>query len=340
MIKILCLHIAKNQASYRYRVEQFLNHWQAYDIELHPAAIVGTSYGSKSTLALQSKHYDFVWLHRKPLSPFLVNIISGRSRLIYDFDDALYTRQTGHTGKLKDKHPGSRQAVKRINYILKRSTLIFAGSRALAEYSRKYNPGNVYLVPTALDKQNIPARTEDLHDQITVGWIGGTKNLPYLGLIDETTSALQKKYPRVHFSVMSGKLPENLDTRWCFVPWSSETEHAWLQSIDIGIMPLKDDEWSRGKCAFKLLQYMSHKKPVVASAVGANISTVRHGENGFLAATATEWYQALESLINNRTLRLGMGEKSLHIFETRFERSIIQGKIALMVKSRIGCFSG
>ena len=333
--KILCLHIAKNQASYRYRVKQFLGYWNEYDIDLHPVAIVGKKYGSKIKLALQSRHYDFVWLQRKTLSPFIINIITNRTKLIYDFDDALYTRQTGHGGKLKDKHPGSKQTVKRIDHILKKSCLVFAGSEALAEYARKHNPENVHLLPTALEKQKTSELTEDFRDTVTIGWIGSNGNLPYLELIDEAAAALQKKYPGVSFSVMSGKPPENLNTRWDFVPWSAETEHAWLESIDIGIMPLTNDEWSRGKCAFKLLQYMSHQKPVIASAVGANIATVQHGENGFLATTTAEWYRAFETLINNRALRQDMGQESLHIFETGFERSIIQEKIASIVRSCI-----
>lgn len=340
MIKILCLHIAKNQASYHYRVEQLLGYWNEYDIELHPVTIVGKKYGSKIKLALQSRHYDFVWLQRKTLSPFIVNIITNRTRLIYDFDDALYTRQTGHDGTLKDKHPGSQQTIKRINHILKKSSLIFAGSKALARYAEIYNPGNVHLLPTALEKPGTPVPGNTIQNRITIGWIGSIGNLPYLELIDEAAAEMQKKFPGASFSVMSGKPPENLKTRWNFVPWSAETEHAWLQSIDIGIMPLTDDEWSRGKCAFKLLQYMSHQKPVIASAVGANMSTVQHGENGFLATTTAEWCRALEALISNRALRHRMGQESLHIFETRFERSIIQEKIASIVRSCICCSPG
>lgn len=335
MIKILCLHIAKKQASYRYRVEQFLSYWNEYDIELHPVTIVGKKYGSKIRLALQSRYYDFVWLQRKTLSPFIINIITSRTRLIYDFDDALYTKQTGHGGKLKDKHPGSQQTIKRMNHILKKSSLIFAGSKALARYAEIYNPANVHLLPTSLEKPDTGVPGNAIQNRVTIGWIGNIGNLPYLDLIDEAAAQVQKKFPGVSFSVMSGKPPENLKTRWNFVPWSAATEHAWLQSIDIGIMPLADDEWSRGKCAFKLLQYMSHQKPVIASAVGANTSTVQHGENGFLATTASEWYRAFETLINSRSLRQRMGKESLHIFETRFERSIIQEKIASIVRSCI-----
>ena len=340
MITILCLHIAAKQASYRYRVEQFFRYWNEYGIELHPVAIVGKNYGSKIKLALQSRQYDFVWLQRKPLSPLIVNMITRRTRLIYDFDDALYARQTGHNNKLKGKHPGSKPTVKRINHILKKSSLVFAGSAALLSYARRYNPENAHLIPTALEKQKLPELPETPGQTITIGWIGSNLNLPYLELIDEATASLQKKHPDLRFSIMSGKLPENLSTRWDLEPWSSEAEHAWLQSIDIGIMPLKDDEWSRGKCAFKLLQYMSHRKPVIASAVGANRSTVQHGRNGFLATTNSEWYDAFEILINDRALRERMGRESLHIFETRFERSIIQEKIASIVKSCIGALPG
>lgn len=336
-MKILCLHIAENQASYRYRVERFLPHWRQYGIEIHPVCIVGKNYPEKLKLALESRHYDFVWLQRKPLAPFLVDIIASRSRLIYDFDDALYTRQTGHTGRLKSTKPGSGKMVKRINHVLKKASLVFAGSDALAEYAEKFNPAAVRLIPTSYqtadtDGEAIPAAA---NPHVTVGWIGGNGTLPYLKLIDEATSALQRTLPGIRFSVMSGRPPEGLQTDWHFEPWSLESEKNWLRSIDIGIMPLLDDEWSRGKCAFKLIQYMAYAKPVIASAVGANTTTVSHGRNGFLATTIEEWIAALNSLAGDSGLRKSMGAESEKIFLSTFERSRVQQTIADMLHKEL-----
>lgn len=336
-IKILCLHIAENQASYRYRVQQFLPHWPEYGIEMHPVNIVGKNYVEKTLLALESKKYDYVWLQRKPLSHFLINIITSRSKLLYDIDDALYTRQTGNTGKLKSTKPGSKQMVKRINHILKKASLVLAGSDELSRYACRYNPQAVRLIPTAFNEPMhlLTPDPKPATRPLTIGWIGGSGNLQYLKLIDSATRAIQEANPAVRFSVMSGKPPEGLQTNWHFVPWSPEAEKKWLQSIDIGIMPLEDDEWSRGKCAFKLIQYMAYGKPVIASAVGANTTTVSHGRNGFLANTTEEWTAALNILTGDADLRESMGAESKKIFLSTLETHQVQRTIADLLKKEL-----
>jgi len=331
MIRILCLHVAENQASYRYRVAQFLPYWKEYDIDLQALRITSKSYPEKLSIALRSKDYDYVWLQRKPLASLLTNIIARNSRLIYDYDDALYAIESYRKTKPKPVHPGSKQTIKRLNTVLKHSSLVFAGSYALAEYARKFNPDNTIIIPTAYSNIPKPPPPVAAERPITIGWIGNTGNLYFLAMIDQATSAIQQRFPSTRFSVMSGKAPEGLKTRWEFVPWSEKLEESWLDSVDIGIMPLQDDDWSRGKCAFKLLQYMAHAKPVVASAVGANLKAVLHGSNGFLASSNAEWEQALETLVSNTSLRLAMGEESLKHFRSAYERQRVQEKMATLL---------
>jgi glycosyltransferase involved in cell wall biosynthesis len=325
-IKILCLHIAQDQASYRYRVEQFLPYWEEYGIEMHPVCITGKNYSEKLRLALGSKEYDYVWLQRKPLSVLFVALIASRSQLLYDYDDALYARESYIDGLPKKPiQPGSKQSISRLNSLLKRTSLVFAGSDALVNYARQFNPDSTFLVPTAFRK--VPALPEDASctgEGVTFGWIGHNLNLFFLTLIDDAASALQARYPAVRFSVMSGKPPEGLKTRWDFVPWSNEAEAGWLNSIDIGLMPLVDDEWSRGKCAFKLLQYMAYGKPVIASAVGANSAAVIDGVSGYLASSSAEWLAAFESLVTSPERRRAMGDESRKHFLQNYERQKVQ----------------
>lgn len=336
-MKILCLHIAENQASYRYRVKQFLPHWQEYGIEMHPVNIIGKNYIEKIAIALESRKYDYVWLQRKPLAPFLVSMIANRSMLLYDFDDALYAPQTGHEGKLKDKHPGSSVMIQRINHIIRKASLVFAGSDALAAYAGRLNPDAVRLVPTAYPvPEVVPEQAPTPGKPVTIGWIGGNGTLPYLRLIDAALCAVQQRHPGVTISIMSGRPPEGLQAKTQFTPWSQESEKSWLESIDIGIMPLEDDEWSRGKCAFKLLQYMSHGKPVVASAVGANMEAVIDRRSGFLASSSQQWEQALESLISSPRLRSSMGEESLRHFLATYERQRVQEQMATILQNHPG----
>ena len=332
MIRILCLHLAENQASYRYRVAQFLPYSKQHGVEMYPVCVVGKSYREKLKLAFESANYDYVWLQRKPLSPLLINIIARRSRLVYDFDDALYATQFGHRGRLKSKHPGSRSMVRRISYLLRRCSLIFAGSDALYRYAERVHPGHVHLVPTALGKPEFfPSYCGD-EKIVTIGWIGSNGNIPYLRLIDDAAFTIQKHYSHVRFSIMCGSPPEGLKTAWQFVPWSSDAEAEWLRSIDIGVMPLGDDEWSRGKCAFKLLQYMAYGKPVLASAVGANNATVVHDGNGFLASSFAEWVACFEMLVQDSSRRKAFGEESRKRFESFYERAVVQEMIALLLQ--------
>ncbi len=332
MIRILCLHIAENQSSYRYRVEQFLPYWKDYDIDMMPLRITSKSYPEKLSIAIRSKAYDYVWLQRKPLSPIFTSIITRNSWLIYDFDDALYTVESYRKTKPNPTHPGSKQTIKRLNFALKQSSIVFAGNEALACYARSFNPEKTFIIPTAYEKlAELPQPAITENRPTTIGWIGNIGNLYFLSMIDETTSAIQTKYPSVKFTVMSGKSPEGLKTRWEFVPWSKEAEEHWLNSIDIGIMPLENDEWSQGKCAFKLLQYMAHAKPVVASAVGANLKAIIDGTSGFLASSESEWEKAIEILVSNPEQRHSMGKISLNHFLSIYERQKVQEKIATIL---------
>ncbi|NTU53278.1 MAG: glycosyltransferase family 4 protein [Chlorobiaceae bacterium] len=331
MIRILCLHIAENQASYRYRIAQFLPFWKEYDIEMHPCCINGRSYLEKFRLALQSGRYDYVWLQRKPLLPLLTTIIAHHSRLIYDYDDAIYARESYVKVKPKPTQPGSRQSIRRLDTVLRRSSMVFAGSEALAEYAKRFNPEKTFIIPTAYHKIAALDSNSEKKSTVTIGWLGNSINLFFLSMIDDATAAIQARFPSVRFSVMSGKRPEGLKTSWEFVPWSMEDEASWLRSIDIGVMPLEDDAWSRGKCAFKLLQYMAYGKPVVASSVGANLKAVIDGQSGFLASSSSQWELALESLISNPEQRNKMGEKSLNHFLSTYERRQVQEQMANII---------
>ena len=324
MLKILCFHNATHRASYRYRVGQFLPYWPSYNIEMQAICISGKQYVNILRFLFTFYKYDYILLQKKIVPRLLISIMTKQSKLIFDFDDALYTRESR---ELEEGKPAPRHTIKKLNYILKKSTLVFAGSPDLASYSETYND-HVSIIPTALDKQIDEPAISPPSDCITIGWIGNDVNLYYLSIIDDATLFLQQKYPAIRFSLLCGNPPMELYTHWHFAKWSPSTEKTWLSSIDIGIMPLTDDPWSRGKCAFKLLQYMAYGKPVVASNVGANRTAVSDSINGYLASTTEEWIAALEQLILDREMRLSMGKESLKIFTEQFERSRIQQNIS------------
>ncbi|HWR00318.1 MAG TPA: glycosyltransferase [Chlorobaculum sp.] len=309
--------------------------WNEYGIQVDLVSLSGKGYPEKLKLAFSASRYDYVWLQKKVLSPIFINIIASRSKLVYDYDDAIYSSGSHTSGHVKPSHAGSRQTVSRLHHVLKKSFLVFAGSPELVAYSRQFDASDVHLVPTALEMPVWNPQFRDPLAPVKVGWIGVSSNMLYLDLVDEAVKKVQQRYPDVVFSLMSGEPPAGLNASWEFVRWSKETEKQWLQSIDIGIMPLTDDRWSRGKCAFKLLQYMSYGKPVIASAVGANLDVVKQGKCGYLVSTSEEWLRAFESLITNPELRRSMGEEGLKLFQGQYERSIVQAKIAGILHDRL-----
>jgi glycosyltransferase involved in cell wall biosynthesis len=158
--------------------------------------------------------------------------------------------------------------------------------------------------------------------KVWVGWIGSPSTMKYLkGLMP----VLERLGEEVGYGLLivngelrikNEELGGKVDIK--HTVWTEEGEVEAIRKMDIGIMPLPDDPWERGKCAYKLIQYMACGLPVVASPVGMNTDVVRHGENGFLASTEEEWIQALKTLILDADLRKKMGEKGLELVKERF----------------------
>lgn len=335
-LKLLFLTIAKNQASFKYRVEQFLPFWEEFNSAADSISLVGLGIFSKLRIVFRTGKYDVVILQKKTLHPLLIRIIKRRSFLVFDYDDALYAKPYFHSGKIKAKHPGSSHTLSRLNFILSHADLVFAGSKALYDYSVKLNPECV-IIPTAYSvaETNQNPVAGDPSRPIQVGWIGGTKNLAYLLIIEGVLLKLQAEGLHFELVIISGKYPAYLLPKFRFIHWSPDAEDDFLRSIDVGIMPLADDEWSRGKCAFKLLQYMAHSKPVIASGVGENNSAVIHGKTGFLANTPDEWANAFRSLVADSELRTSMGKAGFEHFSTHYSRPVIQAKIVAELSDRL-----
>src|SRR5690606_4454603 len=144
--------------------------------------------------------------------------------------------------------------------------------------------------------------------KITIGWTGSHSTLKYLKEIEPVLQYLETKYPHVQILIIADKKPDLQLQNLEFIKWNKETEAEDLSKIDIGIMPLPDDEWSKGKCGFKALQYMAMEIPCVISPVGVNAQIIDHGINGFLAESDQAWITHLEHLINNQSARVLLGK--------------------------------
>lgn len=256
--------------------------------------------------------FDFIFIHREvtPIGPPVFEWIIAkifRKKIIYDFDDSIWLTD-------KTNEPWLEKLLRwrsKVGGICKWSYKISSGNSYLSTYARGFNE-NVVINPTTID-------TESLHDgesklfsskdnkNIIIGWTGSHSTLKYLFLIEPVLQKIEKTYNQIRFLVIADRKPKLSLQRLDFLLWNKENEAENLLLMDIGIMPLPDDEWAKGKCGFKALQYMSMEIPCVVSPVGVNTTIVEHGVTGFLAKTEKEWLASLTALIEDNLLRKRLG---------------------------------
>jgi len=243
--------------------------------------------------------YDVVFIYRAAamVGPALLDQVVSllNPRIILDFDDSIFLTHTADANKAFGwaKFAGKTRKLCQI------SAVVTVGNSFLADYARRFNK-NVVIVPTSLDLEQYtpPAKEPSEGRRVIVGWTGSSTSQAHL----EAFEPLLEKLLAVHdveIRVVSNREPDFKRVSYRWVPWTMETEVSEVAKFDIGIMPLPDDDWARGKCAFKALQCMSLGVPVICSDVGANRDAVDHGANGFLASTDDEWLAAFGKLIDD-----------------------------------------
>ena len=243
-------------------------------------------------------------------------------KIIFDFDDTIFILEP-----------------KRVRSMINDSDIVIIGNNYLADYAKKYNK-NVFVIPTSIDLDRIEKlkKNYSIKDKkVIIGWIGSESTLKYLKEVKKLLEKLSKKYSLELWIIG----PENsLDGLRFFkninikvIPWKLETEWKELSKIDIGIMPLLDDPWTRGKCGLKALQYMALGIPAIASNVGANKEIIQNGKNGFLASNEKEWIYYLEKLIKNPKLREKLGKAGRKTVEKDYSLEKNARKLAKIIKS-------
>lgn len=258
-----------------------------------------------SHLSLLSK-YDVIFLYRATtmIGPAILERIlkmSGRP-IIYDFDDAIFMPHTADANRLFSwmKFAGKTASICRL------SAAVTVGNAWLADYSLKYNK-NTFIVPTSIDTDAYQPIEKEKTDKVIVGWTGSSTSQYHLEMFEPTLAKLLEKHD-VEIRVISNREPSFKTVPYSWREWSPETEIREIGLLDIGIMPNPDDEWSKGKCALKALQYMSMAVPTICSDIGANREVIQNGENGFLAKSEEDWLEQLEKLILDLKLRQKIGQ--------------------------------
>jgi glycosyltransferase involved in cell wall biosynthesis len=341
-IKVLALSpIPEEGAGCRFRVSQYIPYLEAHGFDVtvrpfytpeffrlvyKPGHFVRKSAAFMGLLARRLKvlreldQYDLVLIYREAIPigpPWIERAIARRGKpIVFDFDDAIFLPNVSEANKsisfLKDTD--------RPAEIIGFSRHVVAGNDFLAAYARRFNAA-VTVVPTAVDTNRFvprPDRARPSGDGPVVGWIGSPTTYHYVEAMSGLLKDLAERH-RFTLKISGAGKPVQFDgVRVEDVPWAMSREVELFNSCDIGIYPLDDDDWARGKCGFKAIQFMACGVPVVASAVGVNREIITDGENGFLASSGPEWTAKLERLLADPALRERFSAAGRRTIEDRY----------------------
>jgi glycosyltransferase involved in cell wall biosynthesis len=316
MPNVVLLGYDPEQPSFRHRMRALIGPLEAAGWQVRAERFPSGRYGLR-TWERRSllRAADVVVLHQIKLSSLEARLFAALSRRrVFDVDDAIYVRKPRRLGEAADDSPWRKR---KFAATCRWADLVAAGNDVLAAVARA-SAREVEILPTSIDTAMYQRTTATAADPPTIVWIGSPENLVYLQMIRPALARLTQRHPELRMRVICSRFPDWPEIHIDKVTWSSATEAAALATAHIGVMPLTDDEWARGKCAFKLLQYMAAALPCVASPVGANTEAVINGVNGFHARNADEWERALESLIESPELRARFGANGRAHVESRY----------------------
>jgi glycosyltransferase involved in cell wall biosynthesis len=230
---------------------------------------------------------------------------AGR-RLVVDVDDAIWHDRAPSAGA----HPLAllKASAHKARWLARRADTVIAGNDLLAEWFQPYAE-RIVVVPSLVEHVDVPARHHADTDTTVLGWIGSRSTSRYLGALATPLARLATSCPgrRLRLMVVGGEAPAIAGIETSTLPWNEENERSALAVMDIGLMPLPDTPWTRGKCAYKALQYMAAGVPVVADDVGVTADVIGHDRGGLVARTPDDWVEALRVLAGSASLRARLG---------------------------------
>lgn len=341
--------------SQRFRIEQWLPHLLAEGINVRfvpfadeslmerlrqPGKVFSKISGlfkafTRSAVnTIVSPWYDVILIHRAICiaGPAVLErfLYLTRVPVIYDFDDAIWLL---HTSAANQRF-GWLKCPAKTSVICRLSARVVVGNRYLQDYAKLYNR-RVTVIPSSVDTDLFcPQYRSNRKDHIVIGWTGSSTSQTHLELF---VPMLRKvcSIPGVQLRVHSDREPILPGVRFIWRPWSASTEKEEISSFDIGIMPMPNDPWSRGKCAMKALLYMAMGIPTVCSPVGTNCEVIRHGENGLLAKTPDEWITSLTNLAKNADFRSRIGNAGRRTVEEHYSTRHCAAHFAKIVREVI-----
>ena len=327
--------------SNRLRVEQYFPYLRAHGVEpilrpfmssdlyniryapgsmIRKVASLGISTLTRFADVNRAENTDLIFVHREAFpvgGPFIEEKLALRGRpLVFDFDDAIYLLNTG----VMSKTVGLLKRPSKTARIINLSTTVIAGNENLKAYASRYNP-NITVIPTPVDTEVFAPRSDSASsngDRVVIGWMGSNTTAPYLKMVGEALSEVERRYPNVEVRAIGGSYVPSVSPSLKVQRWNLQSELEDLHGFDIGIMPMPDTEWTRGKCGYKSLLYMSCAIPPVCSPVALTTEIVQDGENGLLATSTQEWIDKLSMLVEDPSLRRRMGEAGRQTVEEKY----------------------
>lgn len=342
----------------RYRVYQLVPWLEEAGIECDVEPLIGESdytaarsagkYFDKSRMLvggfarrvsalLRARKYDLVYVLKGafPYGPPIIEQLLRTSNVpvIFDFDDAIHIHKKSVSHRLLDYLKSTR----RVGQVAALASRVVVPNEFLADFAREFNSA-VTVVPEAENTERLVPRTpHENGSKVVIGWVGSSSTAKYLTLIEEALRTVCDRFPDVVLRVIGGKF-EAEGVRTELVDWDFDQEVQQFHDLDIGIMPLPLEEWSKGKSGCKLRQYMAAGVPGVGTAIGYNLELVEHGHTGFLATTQDEWVDCLSTLIERPEFRNAIADAARRDVEQRFSINVIGPKLEAAIRETVDEF--
>lgn len=287
------------------------------------------AYLARITETLRSHRYDLVWIQYEllPWVPAVVErlALAGVPYAV-DYDDAVFHRYDQHRNPIVRRLLG-----RKIDRVMRGAVLVVAGNHYLAERANAAGAPQVEVVPSVIDLARYGPVTSTEKGPFTIGWIGSPGSERLLGHVSDVLAETVRE-PNTRLVLVGASdraLPGVPHETWA---WSEAEEVNQMRQFDVGIMPLADTPWERGKCGYKLIQCMGAGRAVVASPVGVNAEIVEEDETGFLADSPEAWRRALRTLRNDRSRAARMGRAGRRVVEQRYDLAVTAPRLASLLR--------
>lgn len=307
------LFIAKaaNDPSTRYRVNPIAEALRKSGWEV--SILCSSGLINRLNILQSARTTDIVVIQRKLFGRIFLTILVYFSRkIIFDFDDAIFVHSDGSA---------SVGRYRRFTHLLQSCSMVWAGNGYLAEQARQFCK-NTHIIPTSIDPDKYGV-IDEKERKFTLVWIGSSSTSKYLKASTQLLNRIGQSFPEVRLRIIADFEFNLDDLETQAITWTEDTEAKLLAESHVGIAPMLDDAWSRGKCALKVLQYMAAGLPVISSPVGANLDAIDESTTGFFADTEERWIEALKILIEDENLRCVMGSAARSRIIDKYATNIV-----------------